>query len=110
MVQSVFFVKFTSGNNRIVVAAASTAGNTEAGTLSKLFIMLKAREETVALLTTQVTRLASAFNKPQASHILQAPVLRRTSLYTEMGKFNERAKRRDSVIFNGTKAKSNSEL
>ena len=46
----------------------------------------------------------------QPSQTTQPPVLQRNSLHAEMREFNERAQRRNLVIFEGTKSKSDSDL
>ena len=83
-------------------------------TVSQLFVMVKSVVESVASLsthvaslTTQVAALAALGDTRQSP---QPPPFSRDSLYAEMREFDERNKRRDSIIVKGSRAKTDPEI
>ena len=69
--------------------------------------MVKSVAERVVTLTAQFASLAALGNSRQSP---QPPPLPKESLYVEMREFNERNKRRNSIIVKGSRAKMTQKL
>ena len=73
--------------------------------------MVQSLAQTVAGLSSQVQQLSTQRVTPSSSGVSQpASGLSREALYTELFEFEERKKRRASVVIRGTKAKTVNEL
>ena len=97
-------------------ACRCAASNTAAGSssssppsnedLSQLFQIVKSLAESIAQLTTKVNTLCNS-NSGTAGNDRQG-IYDRESLFTEMREFDERKKRRDSIIVKGVKTATDS--
>ena len=98
----------------INVNASQVAGasdSSDAGSVSQLYEMVRSIAQSVAALTTQVAVLISKISSaPALSQTNGSCNFHRESLYAEMREFNERSKRRDSLIIRGSGAESDARL
>ena len=82
-------------------AAGSSSSAPDSEALSQLHQIVKSLAESIALLTTKVNTLCNSVSGT-TSHERQG-IFNRESLFTEMREFDERRKRRESIIVKGVR-------
>ena len=91
----------------------SPASLQDPATVTQLFELVKSLAQSVAGLTNQVQLLVAQQTALPASVTATdsgTPCSQRESLYAELREFDERKKRRDSLIFKGAKSRNNTEF
>ena len=102
-------IRFICSACRCISANATQSGSLpDQETISQLHLIVKSLAESVAKLTTKVNMIIN--NENSSSRNQQNQNFSRESLYTEMREFDEKKKRRESLIIRGLRGASDEEF